>query len=215
MRNRRIQHFRECLPKIRAAQQIAQDDEERQDSSGRKKFLHRQIDELQRNAMPSPNYYGPLLEEPRPDGRNLVALANAVRDSLHDDGLYYWRDLLNAWERDVFVTNNTTWVAKTIADIYKSRWQIELFFKWIKQHLKVKRFVGRSKNAVMTQLWVAMCMYLLLAYLKFVMRVSWSLHRMLQVLQLNVFERRLLQELFTTPSPPGPSSPPGPQLPLM
>ena len=98
---------------------------------------------------------------------------------------------------------------------YKSRWQIELFFKWIKQHLKVKRFVGRSKNAVMTQLWVAMCMYLLLAYLKFVMRVSWSLHRMLQVLQLNVFERRLLQELFTTPSPPGPSSPPGPQLPLM
>ena len=117
--------------------------------------------------------------------------------------------------RYVFVTNNATWVAKTIADIYKSRWQIELFFKWIKQHLKVKRFVGWSKNAVMTQLWVAMCMYLLLAYLKFVMRVSWSLHRMLQVLQLNVFERRLLQELFTTPSPPGPSSPPGPQLPLM
>ena len=61
--------------------------------------------------------------------------------------------------RYVFVTNNTTWVAQTIADIYKSRWQIELFFKWIKQHLKVKRFLGRSKNAVMTQLWVAMCMY--------------------------------------------------------
>ena len=75
--------------------------------------------------------------------------------------------------RYVFVTNNTTWVAQTIADIYKSRWQIELFFKWIKQHLKVKRFVGRSKNAVMTQLWVAMCMYLLLAYLKFVMRLRW------------------------------------------
>ena len=92
--------------------------------------------------------------------------------------------------RYVFVTNNTTWVAQTIADIYKSRWQIELFFKWIKQHLKVKRFVGRSKNAVMTQLWVAMCMYLLLAYLKFVMRLRWSLHQMLQVLQLNMFERR-------------------------
>ena len=94
--------------------------------------------------------------------------------------------------RYVFVTNNTTWVAQTIADIYKSRWQIELFFKWIKQHLKVKRFVGRSKNAVMTQLWVAMCMYLLLAYLKFVMRLRWSLHQMLQVLQLNMFERRPL-----------------------
>ena len=87
----------------------------------------------------------------------------------------------------------------------KSRWQIELFFKWIKQHLKVKRFVGRSKNAVMTQLRVAMCMYLLLAYLKFVMRLRWSLHQMLQVLQLNMFERRPLQDLFTTPSLPAPS----------
>lgn len=120
------------------------------------------------------------------------------------------------WDREarrsyVFLTNNTTWVAKTIADVYKSRWQIELFFKWIKQHLKVKRFVGRSKNAVLTQLWVATCMYLLLAYLKFVMRVSWSLYRMLQVLQLNVFERRPLTELFTTPSP---ADRPNPQMPL-
>ena len=120
------------------------------------------------------------------------------------------------WDREarrsyVLLTNNTTWVAKTIADVYKSRWQIELFFKWIKQHLKVKRFVGRSKNAVLTQLWVATCMYLLLAYLKFVMRLSWSLYRMLQVLQLNVFERRPLAELFTTASPP---DRPNPQMPL-
>ena len=69
----------------------------------------------------------------------------------------------------------------------------------------MKRFVGRSKNAVMTQLWVAMCMYLLLAYLKFVMRLRWSLHQMLQVLQLNMFERQPLQDLFTTPSLPAPS----------
>ena len=103
----------------------------------------------------------------------------------------------------VFVTNNTTWVGKTIADLYKSRWQIELFFKWIKQNLKVKRFVGRSKNAVLSQLWVATCMYLLLAYLKFVLRLGWNLHRMLRVLQLNLFDRRPLVELFTTPSPPG------------
>lgn len=116
--------------------------------------------------------------------------------------------------RYVFVTNNKTWVAKTIADIYKSRWQVELFFKWIKQHLKVKRFVGRSRNAVMTQLWVAICMYLLLAYLKFVMRSGWSLHRMLQVLQLNLLERRPLPGLFTTPSPPPPSDSFGPQLSL-
>ena len=91
-----------------------------------------------------------------------------------------YRDPLTR-NRYVFVTNNTTWVAKTIADLYKSRWQIELFFKWIKQHLKVKRFVGRSKNAVLTQLWVATCMYLLLAYLKFVLRLRWSLNQMLQV----------------------------------
>ena len=107
----------------------------------------------------------------------------------------------------VFVTNNTTWVGKTIANLYKSRWQIELFFKWIKQHLKVKRFVGRTKNAVLSQLWVATCMYLLLAYLKFVLRLSWSLHQMLRVLQLNLFDRRPLVELFTTPSPPGSPDP--------
>ena len=95
--------------------------------------------------------------------------------------------------------------------MYKSRWQIELFFKWIKQHLKVKRFVGRSKNAVLTQLWVATCMYLLLAYLKFVMRLGWSLYQMLQVLQLNVFDRRPMAELFETPSPPDRSNP---QMPL-
>ena len=82
------------------------------------------------------------------------------------------------------MTNNTTWVGKTIADLYKSRWQIELFFKWIKQNLKVKRCVGRSKNAVLSQLWVATCMYLLLAYLKFVLRLGWSLHRMLRGLCL-------------------------------
>ena len=63
------------------------------------------------------------------------------------------------------------------------------------RHLKVKRFVGRSKNAVLTQLWVATCMYLLLAYLKFVLRLCWSLNQMLQVLQLNVFERRPLGPL--------------------
>ena len=110
-------------------------------------------------------------------------------------------------QRYVFVTNNTTWVGKTIADIYKSRWQIELFFKWIKQNLKVKRFVGRSTNAVLTQLWVATCMYLLLAYLKFVLRLSWTLHRMLRVLQLNLFDRRPLVELFLPPSPPGVPNP--------
>ncbi|MDA1075482.1 MAG: IS4 family transposase [Proteobacteria bacterium] len=108
-----------------------------------------------------------------------------------------------------FLTNNYpgtggnfTLAAKTIADIYKARWQIELFFKWIKQNLKVKSFLGTSKNAVMTQIWVAMCMYLMLSYLKFSNRLGWSLQQILRVLQLNLFERRPLLALFTTQSQP-------------
>jgi IS4 transposase len=66
-----------------------------------------------------------------------------------------------------FLTNNFKLAATTIAQIYKSRWQIELFFKWIKQNLKIESFLGTSKNAVMTQIWVAMCYYLLLTYIKY------------------------------------------------
>ena len=65
------------------------------------------------------------------------------------------------------------------ADIYRSRWQVELFFKWIKQHLKVKSFVGTSRNAVMTQLWIAMCVHLLLSHIKFANRLAWSLNEIL------------------------------------
>ena len=66
-----------------------------------------------------------------------------------------------------FLTNNFKLAAKTIADIYKARWQVELFFKWVKQNLKIKSFIGTSKNAVLTQVWIALCMYLLLAFIKF------------------------------------------------
>ncbi len=86
--------------------------------------------------------------------------------------------------------------AKTIADIYKSRWQIELFFKWIKQNLKIKTFIGTSKNAVMTQIWIAMCVYLILSYLKFQSRLKKSLQQILRVLQLNLFEKRDLMALL-------------------
>ena len=65
-----------------------------------------------------------------------------------------------------FLTNNFQLSAQTIAAIYKGRWQVELFFKWIKQNLKIKSFIGNSKNAVLTQIWVALCSCLLLAYLK-------------------------------------------------
>ena len=89
-----------------------------------------------------------------------------------------------------FLANNFHLAAKTIAEIYKARWQIELFFKWIKQNLKVKSFIGTSKNAVLTQLWVAMCTYLILAYIKFISKLGLSLQQILRLLHLNIFERR-------------------------
>ena len=96
----------------------------------------------------------------------------------------------------IFLTNNFTLAARTIADIYKARWQIELFFKWIKQNLKVKSFLGTSKNAVLTQIWIAMCVYLLLSYIKFLNHIQPSLQQILRLLQLNLFERRDLLELL-------------------
>jgi len=95
-----------------------------------------------------------------------------------------------------FLTNNFTLSAQTIAEIYKERWQVELFFKWIKQNLKIKAFVGNSKNAILTQIWVALCTYLMLAYLKFSAKLGWSLQNMLRLLQLNLFLRRDLMALL-------------------
>lgn len=113
----------------------------------------------------------------------------------------------------VFLTNNFKLAASTIAQIYKARWQVELFFKWIKQNLKIKAFMGTTKNAVMTQIWIAMCVYLLLAYLKFLSKSALSLQQIIRLLQLNLFERRSLQDLLA-PSPPA-GKPPGPQQSLM
>ena len=95
-----------------------------------------------------------------------------------------------------FLTNNFTLAARTIADIYKARWQIELFFKWIKQNLKIKSFLGTSRNAVLTQIWIAICMYLLLSYIKFLNNIRSSLQQILRLLQINLFERRDLLELL-------------------
>lgn len=96
----------------------------------------------------------------------------------------------------VFLTNNFKLSAKTIADIYKARWQVELFFKWIKQNLKIKTFVGTSKNAVMTQILIAVCVYLLLAFIKFQSKMSKSMQQILRLLQLNLFEKRDLMALL-------------------
>jgi hypothetical protein len=96
----------------------------------------------------------------------------------------------------VFLTNNFKLAAKTIADVYKARWQVELFFKWIKQNLKIKSFVGTSKNAVMTQIWIAMCVYLLIAFLKFQSALTKSMQQLLRLLQLNLFDKRDLMALL-------------------
>jgi hypothetical protein len=96
----------------------------------------------------------------------------------------------------VFITNQFSWSAKTIADIYKQRWQVELFFKWIKQNLKIKAFLGTSENAVMTQIMAALCVYLLLAYLKFQSKISKSLQQIIRLLQLNLFARRSMLDLL-------------------
>lgn len=95
----------------------------------------------------------------------------------------------------IFLTNNFKLSAKTIADIYKARWQVELFFKWIKQNLKIKSFIGTSKNAVMTQIWIAMCVYLILAFLKLQSVTNKSMQQILRLLQLNLFEKRDLMAL--------------------
>lgn len=91
-----------------------------------------------------------------------------------------------------FLTNHLRLSANTIAQIYKSRWQIELFFKWIKQNLKIKKFIGTSKNAVMTQIWIAMCVYLMISFIKHTSKITKSMQQILRLLQLNLFERREL-----------------------
>jgi len=100
-----------------------------------------------------------------------------------------------------FLTNVLDIPAATVAELYKERWQIELFFKWIKQNLKVKSFLGTSRNAVMTQLWIALCAYLVLVFLKFQSKLGHSMQQMLRLLQLNLFDRRDFLELFAPPKP--------------
>ena len=97
----------------------------------------------------------------------------------------------------VFLTNNFDLPAATIADLYKARWRIELFFKWIKQHLRIKAFYGTSENAVRTQIWIAIATYLLVAILKKELGLPQSLYAILQVLSLSVFEQVPLQQALT------------------
>lgn len=96
----------------------------------------------------------------------------------------------------VFITNHFSWSAQTIADIYKQRWQVELFFKWIKQNLKIKTFLGNSKNAVLTQVLAALCIYLLIAFMKFQSKLTQSMQQITRLLHTNLFSKRDLMDLF-------------------
>jgi hypothetical protein len=103
----------------------------------------------------------------------------------------------------VFLTNNTDLPARTIADLYRCRWQVELFFKWIKQHLRIKSFFGTSENAVKSQIWIAVSVYVLVAILKKRLNLSASLYEILQILSLTMFERTPLDQLLARiPSTP-------------
>jgi transposase len=100
----------------------------------------------------------------------------------------------------IFLTNHFTLPALTIADLYGCRWQVELFFKWIKQHLRIKAFFGTSENAVKTQIWIAISVYVLVAILKKRLRIEHSLYTILQLLSLTLFEKVTLQQLLTMSS---------------
>ena len=100
-------------------------------------------------------------------------------------------------KRLVFLTNHFDVAAKTVADIYKQRWQVELFFKWIKQHLRIKAFYGTSINAVKSQIWVALCIYLLVAITKKRLTIECSLYTFLQIIEVNLFEKKPISSVAT------------------
>jgi len=97
----------------------------------------------------------------------------------------------------VFLTNHTALPALTVCQLYRQRWQVELFFKWIKQHLRIKRFFGTSENAVKTQIWIAVAVYVLVAIVRKQLNLPHSLHALLQILSLTPFEKTPLLQLLT------------------
>ena len=99
-------------------------------------------------------------------------------------------------KRLCFFTNNFELPALAIAQLYKSRWQVELFFKWIKQHLRIKAFFGTNENAVKTQIWIAISVYVLVAIIKKRLNVDASLYTILQILSLTLFEKIPLDQLL-------------------
>ena len=111
----------------------------------------------------------------------------------------------------VFLTNNFALPPETIGTLYKSRWQIELFF-WIKQHLRIKSLFGTSENAVKSQIWIAVSVYVHIAIIRKRLHIEESLHTILQILSLAMFEKMPLKQLLNTSTRPVPAIPENKQL---
>jgi len=127
-----------------------------------------------------------------------IILCGPKTSGLYPDPLrrvsYYAADID---KRFVFLTNNFNLPALTIAQLYKCRWQVELFFKWIKQYLRIKAFYGNSINAVKTQVWIAVCVYVLVAIVKKELKIERSLGEILQILSISLFEKMPLLQAFS------------------
>jgi len=147
-----------------------------------------------------------VLGQQNPSHKNGVVSDRRVRLSNYYQSRYYPAPLRlvtavdpESGEQVAFMTNNFTLDAGTIAELYKSRWQIETFFKWIKQNLKIKSFIGTSQNAVMTQIWAAMIYYLLLSFIKFQTKCRHSLHELTRIVGELFLDTVYLIEILTIP----------------
>lgn len=160
--------------------------------------------------------YEVIEERPVPEASAIISdqivrlsSKQARRDELYDIRMIKYRDP-DSGRVLSFITNQMQWVTQTIADIYKARWEVELFFKWIKQHLKIKTVIGHSINAVASQIFVALCVYLLNAYQRYLSRTAYGLTQVFHLLQLNLFTRKSVIELLCPRKRP----PPDPQFSL-
>ena len=128
----------------------------------------------------------------------IVTLSNPVPRAGYPDKLRRIRYFDPQQERRlIFLTNNFTLPPLTVAQLYRSRWQVELFFKWIKQHLRLKKFYGTSANALKTQIWIAISIYLLVAIVKKQLKLEGSLYRILQILSVSLFEKTPILEALS------------------
>ncbi len=128
----------------------------------------------------------------------IVTLTNPVPRAGYPDKLRRIRYFDPLQERRlIFLTNNFTLPPLTVAQLYRSRWQVELFFKWIKQHLRIKKFYGTSANALKTQIWIAISVYVLVAIVKKQLKLEGSLYRILQILSVSLFEKTPILEALS------------------